>query len=310
MSESFMHVNSLNELTQKQPTFLAIGSFDGVHCGHQAMLRQMVAAARAAGARTAVLTFFPHPKRVIQNLSEPYYLCTLPQRVALLADLGIDLIITHSFDEDVRHTSAADFMAKLRQALDLRQLWGGNFALGHNREGDIPTLRALGAQMGYTVQAVDTMTTWADETVSSSRIRASLAAGDIEDVNSCLQRPYRVCGGVMPGDQRGRTIGFPTANLDVWAEQLLPAHGVYATWAEVNGRRYPAATNIGVRPTVDGSSLRVEAHLLDFSGDLYGETICLDFVARIRPEMRFAGLEALQAQIQQDVQQVRTILTP
>jgi riboflavin kinase/FMN adenylyltransferase len=300
-----LHINSLAEAPNRQPTFLAIGSFDGVHRGHQAVLQQMVAAAKEQGARSAVLTFFPHPKRVILQLIGRYYLTTLADRVRLLAEQGVDLVITHPFDEKVRYTRAADFVRQLCEHLDLRQLWGGDFALGYNREGDVPYLRQLGGKLGYTVEVVQAMAEHKGELVSSTRIRHGLADGDVADVAGCLGRPFYVNGTVAQGSQQGRTIGFPTANLQVWEEQLLPANGVYATYACFEGQRIPAATNVGVRPTVDGQQLTVEAHLLDFQDDLYHKEVRLEFINHIRPEMKFSGLDALKAQIQADVAVIR-----
>ena len=305
MTHSFVRVTHLSEVDHKRPTYVAIGSFDGVHRGHQALLRAMVERARADGLRTAALTFFPHPRRVMQTLPPRFYLTTLEDRVRLLADQGIDLIITHPFDDEVRQIRAADFVDQLVAALDMKQLWGGNIALGYRREGDIPFLRRQGEQKGFTVETFDELVSWNGEPVSSRRIRAGLEAGDMDDVNGCLGRLYCVRGHVVKGDQRGRTLGFPTANLSLWDELLLPGNGVYATWAWVEGRRLAAATNVGVRPTVDGLTLTVEAHLLDFDGDIYGEEVRLEFVRRIRPEMKFAGLDALKAQILADVEEVR-----
>ena len=308
MTRSFIRVQHLSEVNNRHPTFVAIGSFDGVHRGHQAVLQRMVAAAQKAGARTAVLTFFPHPKRVLQQLTNPYYLSTLDERVALLANQGIDLVITHPFNETVRKTRATTFVEQLCHYLDMRQLWGGNFALGYQREGDVPYLRQLGAEKGYTVEQVEAMVTWDNEQVSSSRIRRSLREGDLAEVNGCLGRPYQISGSVIVGQQMGHTIGFPTANLDFWLEQLLPANGVYATCAWLDGTCHLAATNVGIRPTVDGQQITVETHLLDFNEDLYGRTLKLDFIERLRPEMKFPGLDALKKQIQADVQQVRQLL--
>ena len=308
MTYSFIRVDDLPAAPPPEPTYVAIGSFDGVHRGHQVLFRSMVQAARQAGVRTAVLTFFPHPKRVILGIQDRYYLTTLADRVLLIAQEGIDLIITHPFNEEVRHTRAAVFVDALCRYLDMRQLWGGDFALGYQREGDVPFLRELGKEKGYTVQLVNEMVTWGGELVSSSRARHSLQAGDIADVNGVLGRPFHLRGVIKQGAQRGRTIGFPTANLAVWEEMLLPAHGVYATVAWVDGQRYVAATNVGVRPTVDGQQLSVEAHLLDFQGDLYEREMRLEFMRRIRPEMKFSGLDALQAQITADVAAVRQLL--
>lgn len=305
MSDSSIRVNNLTEVEEKTPTFLAIGSFDGIHRGHQIVLQSLVAAARQAGTRAAVLTFFPHPKRVLKKLEGRYYITTLEDRIALLGEQGIDLVITHPFNDEVRRTRAADFVDRLCRHLDMRQLWGGNFALGYRREGDVPFLRRLGKEKGYTVELVEAMVEWDGELVSSSRVRQSLTEGDIADVNGCLGRPYHICGTVIKGAQRGHVLGFPTANLQVWDELLLPAYGVYATYAWIDEQRFAAATNVGVRPTVDGRQLTVEAHLLGFEGDLYGREVRLEFVRRIRPEKEFSGLEALKAQIQSDVTAVR-----
>ncbi|HFE67361.1 MAG TPA: bifunctional riboflavin kinase/FAD synthetase [Chloroflexi bacterium] len=308
MSDEFIRVNDLAELREEQPTYVAVGSFDGVHLGHQAVLNSMVAAAQKAGAQTAVLTFFPHPRRVIQNLTDPYYIATLDDRVKWIAELGVNIVITQPFNETVRNTRAADFVQQLRDHLNMRQLWGGDFALGYKREGDVPTLRRLGAEKGYKVELVDGLVKWDGELVSSSRIRRCLRAGDMENVRGCMGRPYRVHGAVVEGDKRGRTIGFPTANLAYWEEQLLPANGVYAAWAWVGDKKYMAATNIGVRPTFDHGPRTVEAYLLDFEGDLYGRELCLEFIRRLRPEQKFAGLDELVAQIQTDIDLTRRIL--
>lgn len=270
----------------------------------------MVNAAKTVDARTAVITFFPHPKRLLLNLQGPYYISTIQQRVETLANQGIDLIITQPFDDSIRLTRTVDFMEQLCQNLDLKQLWGGDFALGYKREGDVPTLRKIGEEKGYTVELVDTLVEWEGDRVSSSRIRRSLVNGEIEEVNGCLGRPYTVRGEVTMGDQRGRTIGFPTANLKVWPEQLLPANGVYATYAHVRGKTYTAATNIGIRPTIENNRLTIEAHLLDFDADLYDQTIELTFISRIRPEQKFSGLDALKAQIQVDIDAIRAKLIP
>lgn len=308
MTQKIVRVNSLAENIDPEPTYLALGSFDGVHKGHQAVIGEMVDAAREARVRSAVLTFFPHPRRVLQNLQDRFYINTLPDREKLLAQLGVDLVITHPFNEQVRQIRAADFVSRLRDDLDMRQIWGGNFAFGYKREGNISFLRQLESENGFSVRVVDSMVEWDGRPVSSSRVRESLASGDFSDVHGCLGRVYSLHGIVVKGDQRGRTIGFPTANLALWAELLLPTNGVYATYAWVGYQRYKAATNIGVRPTIDGGDRVVEAHLLDFDGDLYGQEIYLDFVKYLRPEKKFSGLDALKEQINRDVAEVRELL--
>lgn len=308
MTESYERVDDLAAVEERRPTFLAIGVFDGVHAGHQQLLHTMAGEARAAGARAAVLTFFPHPLEVIKGIEGRIYLTTLEQRVQLLGRQGIELIVVHPFNEEVRQTRAADFVDQLCQALDLRSLWGGSFSLGYNREGDAQFLRELGRTRGFTVHERSDLLHWQGEAVSSSRIREALAAGDVATANGCLNRPFSLQGEVVRGDQRGRTIGFPTANLVVWERQILPANGVYATYAWLDGERFLAATNVGVRPTVSEPKLTVEAYLLDFDQDIYGRELKLEFIARVRDERKFAGLDALKAQIAADVEQVRALL--
>lgn len=310
MSQQLLRVNTLAEIGERLPTYLALGSFDGVHLGHQAVLRRMADEARADGARSAVLTFFPHPKRVLSGDHGRYYINTLQDRVALLAAVGVDLVITHLFDDRLRTTRAAEFVDQLVVNLDMRQIWGGDFAFGYRREGNIDFLKREGAQRGFEVRTVEALYTFEGTLVSSSRVRRGLDAGDFYDVNGCLGRRHALSGVVVQADQRGRTIGFPTANLAVWDELLLPADGVYAAYAWLGDRRYAAAVNVGVRPTVDGGDRTVEAYLLDYEdGEFYGETLRLAFEQRIRAEQRFAGLDELRAQIARDVDQVRETLS-
>ena len=305
MTQSCVRVAHLSEVDHKQPTCVAIGSFDGVHRGHQALLRRMVSRAHEEGMRAAALTFFPHPRRVLHTLPPRFYLTTLDDRVRLLAEQGVDLIITHPFDDEVRHIRAADFVDQLLSTLDMKELWGGNFALGYQREGDVPFLRHQGELKGFTVETLVEPVLYDGEIISSRRVRAALEAGEMGEVTACLGRYFCVRGPVVKGDQRGRTIGFPTANVAVWDELLLPTNGVYATYIWIGEARHLAATNVGVRPTVDGMKLTVEAHILDFDADIYGEDVRLEFVRRVRPEMKFAGLDGLKAQIAADVEEVR-----
>jgi riboflavin kinase / FMN adenylyltransferase len=301
-------VAHLQEITDRRPTYLAIGVFDGVHRGHQALLQRMSGEAHAAGVQAAALTFFPHPQQVIRGQMGRFYLCPLEERLERLTAVGLDLVIPYTFDQTTRNTRAADFIAQLQQHFHLRQLWSGDFGLGYRREGNAAFLSELGQSQGFTVHEERNLLLLDGERVSSTRVRQALAEGYVAQANALLGRPYHVGGLVEHGDQRGRLLNFPTANLGVWAEQIIPANGVYATYATVGGKTYMAATNIGVRPTVDGQNLRVEAHLLDFDADIYGEWVSLTFMARVRPEQKFTGIEALRAQIGADVQTVRRLL--
>jgi riboflavin kinase/FMN adenylyltransferase len=309
MTQSMKRVSELAAIEKRQPTYLAIGTFDGVHRGHRQLLRAMVESARMNGARPAVLTFYPHPRELLQGQQEPFYICTLEKRLELLSELGLELAIVLPFDEEVRRTPAADFVEGLCRRLDLSQLWGGSFGLGYNRQGDLPFLRQMGQERGFSVHPFGDIVQWDGQPVSSSRVRSALRDGDMVQVSGCLGRDYALAGLVVPGDGRGRQLGVPTANLEVWEKQLLPAKGVYGAYAWLDGPRYVAATNIGVRPTVNGHSLNVEAHLLDFTGDLYGRNLHLEFVARIRDEIKFPDLNALVTQIKADINQVSKLLS-
>lgn len=302
------HYWSLDGLSL-QKSWLTIGSFDGVHRGHQEIIRQLTAGAHAQGAPAVVLTFYPHPAVVLANRNEPYYLTTPEERAALLGELGVDVVVTHPFNREVAGTSAHDFMARLKSHLGLTHLWiGYDFALGRNREGNVDRLTELGQELGYTVQVLSAVKV-NGELISSSEVRAALSEGDVQRASRLLGRPYSLSGQVIPGDGRGRTIGIPTANLDVWDKLLLPKSGVYACRAMVLGQTVEAVTNVGYRPTFENRPAvpRVETHLLDFQGDLYGRKVKLSFLARLRDEQRFPGVDALVAQIHEDIAQAKAI---
>jgi riboflavin kinase/FMN adenylyltransferase len=305
------HIDKLDNAHLDTPSIVTIGVFDGVHVGHQQLLRQLVTEAGATQRKSVVLTFFPHPDAVLRGITGRYYLTPPEYRAELMQDLGVDMVITHPFDNDVRHIRAALFVEKLLTQLQMNALWvGADFAMGYQREGNIDFLRGQGSQHGFSVQTIDLVTHAQDGTIiSSTTIRDMLGQGHVETVHDWLGRAYRVQGRVVHGDQRGRLIGFPTANLAVWSEQALPANGVYAGWAEVNNKRYMAVTNIGTRPTFDGQDVRVEPHLLDFSGDIYDAMLTLTFDKRLRSEQKFEGIEALKAQLQRDIAEGRAFLS-
>lgn len=292
-------------------TWLTIGSFDGVHRGHQEIIKNLSSGAHAAGAQAVVLTFHPHPAKVLGKRQDFYYLTSPEERAALLSEMGVDFVITFPFDMQVAATSARDFVEEIHAHLGIRTLWvGHDFALGRNREGDIPFLSRLGKEFGFTVEVVEQVKV-DDLVVSSSQIRALLRQGEVNQAQLLLGRPYSVEGTVVPGDGRGRTIGIPTANLRVWEEKLLPRSGVYVCRALIGEEFHGAVTNIGVRPTFDQQELvpHVEAHLLDFDQDLYGKEIRLEFIHRLRDEQRFPNPQSLVAQIYQDIERGRLILS-
>ena len=303
------HFLSLEGL-QLKDTWLTIGTFDGVHRGHQEIVRKLAAGAHSTESQAAVFTFFPHPALVLGKRRDPFYLTTPDERAVLLGELGADIVITFPFNLQTASTSAYDFMALLKQHLGLHHLIVGyDFALGKDRQGDVPTLQKIGVELGYTVEAMPPFKI-EGEAVSSSRIRSALAAGDMELAALLLGRPFQVSGKVVTGDGRGRTIGIPTANLSLWAERAIPRAGVYVCQAVVNGKVWGAVTNVGFRPTFESQPVppRVETHLLDFITEIYGQEISLNFLSRLRDEQRFPNVEALAAQIQRDIAQARQFL--
>jgi riboflavin kinase/FMN adenylyltransferase len=293
--------------------WLSIGSFDGVHLGHQSIINQLTAGAHAAGAPAVVLTFYPHPSVVLRGPRESFYLTTPEEKAALLANLGVDLVITHPFNQEVAQLSAEDFLGQLVTHLTMQQLWVGyDFSLGRNREGSLPKLRQLGQkpENNFSVQEVSAFSV-DGQIVSSSRIRTLLEAGEVKPAASLLGRSFSISGEVVSGEGRGRKLGIPTANLKISKERVVPGAGVYACLATYQGKTYPAVTNIGVRPTFEDQPVapRVESHLLDFHQDIYGEMISLSFEARLRGEMRFQSVDALVAQINSDIETAREVLT-
>jgi riboflavin kinase/FMN adenylyltransferase len=287
-----------------------MGKFDGVHLGHRRLVETTVERARSLGLASAVLTWEPHPNAVIRPDQPLQLLTSLEEKIELIGRLGPDLLIVAPFTTTTMATSAETYMRQIVAATPLRELWvGEDFAMGKGRAGDVPNLMAIGVELGFAVGAVSKVIV-AGHPVSASRVRELLRAGEVAEAEPLLGRPFGLRGLVVQGDQRGRTIGFPTANLQIAAIHVLPADGVYACRVYLNGEGLPAVTNIGVRPTFDGLRRTVEAHLLDWSGDLYGQSIRIEFIRRLRGEQKFAGIEALVAQIRRDADQARELLRP
>ncbi len=290
-------------------TVVTIGNFDGVHLGHLALVGRTVERARVTEGRSIAVTFDPHPAAVLRPDAVPPLLQSVEQRVAALEEHGIDEVVVVEFTAELAAQGPEEFVQELlvdRLGADV-VIVGENFRFGKGAQGDIDVLRALGEEHGFEVEAVPLVTT-DSATLSSSALRALLAAGDLEAVTRGLGRPFRLDGEVVSGEGRGRTIGVPTANVAVPAGRAIPADGVYACWAwTADDVRYAAVTNVGWRPTFDGTFRTVEVHLLDTPDglDLYGTRLSLAFLARIRGEQRFEGPEALVARIQEDVLEAR-----
>jgi riboflavin kinase / FMN adenylyltransferase len=302
------HLRSL-EHVHLDSAWISIGSFDGVHRGHQALIKKLVAEAHRSGHLAVVVTFFPHPAVVLRDISEPYYLTTPEEQAVLLAALGVDYLVTLTFDRALAAVSANDFVQMLSTHLGLRQLWvGSDFALGRNREGNVPRLRQIGESLGFDVHIMEPVME-EGETISSSLVRAALKAGRVKEAARLLGRNYSVTGIVIHGDGRGHQLGIPTANLSVWSQRLLPAFGIYATWVWAGGQRLASVSNVGIRPMFEKNDVtpRIEAHLLDFDQDLYGQELTLEFVDYHRGEQKFSSIEAMLEQIKHDILWAREV---
>ncbi|MBI3172707.1 MAG: bifunctional riboflavin kinase/FAD synthetase [Chloroflexi bacterium] len=297
------HYRSLTEASLRGAR-LTVGVYDGVHRGHQEIIRRVT-----AGSPSVVLTFHPHPASVLGG-HEIKCLTTPDERADLLAAQGVDVVITEPFTRDLAAVSAYEFMSRLKRHLGLEHLFiGYDFALGKGREGNAARLTEIGRELGYTVEVVPAV---GDESgvISSTEIRKLVSRGDVAEAALLLGHPYQIGGPVIHGDHRGRTIGFPTANLDYPPQKALPSNGIYACWAWLGSERFAAAINVGLRPTVhdDQTVPNVEAYLLDFDREIYGQHLRLDFVARLRDELKFPSLDALIEQMHRDVQRTRQIL--
>jgi riboflavin kinase / FMN adenylyltransferase len=302
-------VSGLGEL-ERAPSVVSIGFFDGVHRGHQTIIRRAVRKAGVTGLRSVVVTFDRHPMEVVNPGSQPALLMTLARRAQTLSQLGVDVVVVMPFDDDLRHRSPEDFVDHvLVDPLQAREvIVGSNFRFGHKAAGDVAVLTELGPSRDFTAEGV-TLLELGGVVISSTEIRARVESGAVQEAARMLGRPHVVDGVVVRGDRRGVTLGFPTANLQIDPRVAVPARGVYAGWVHLpDGKTVPCVTNVGVNPTFGGQELRVEAHLLDYSGDLYGLSIGVDFRHRLRDERRFDGVEALVTQIGADAERARELL--
>lgn len=291
-------------------TVVTVGNFDGVHLGHRAILARVKARARELGSQPVALTFDPHPVKVLRPQAELPLLTTPEQKFRLLKEAGMAAVVVLPFNQAFAAISARDFVVRyFVEGLKAREVVvGHDYSFGHRREGNIELLKELGQTLGFTVQVV-----WAVEVngavVSSSLIRAMLKLGKVEEANRLLGRPYAVVGKVIAGKGRGaKVLGTPTANI-LPENDLLPASGIYAVVAHWGDKVLPGVANIGTCPTFDGeTTLSLEVHIFDFAGDLYGEKLGVEFIARLRGERRFPSIEALAAQIRADIQAARRVL--
>ncbi len=301
-------IRDLNIVHLDRPTVLTIGSFDGIHRGHQYLIAQVIERAQAIGAASALITLHPHPKVVLRSTSPLQYISTLEERLDLLATLGLDYTVVFPFSLETAQIRAREFVQMLLDHLQMKEIvCGKDFALGYKREGTVEFLRALGVEKNFRVHVVEPKA-FDGEIISSTRIRQLVAAGDLDTATRLLGRYPSVRGRVIKGNQRGRQLGFPTANLAIAERRLIPADGIYAVRIKIGERWYGGAANIGVRPTFDNGARLVEVFVLDFDDDLYDQFVEVQFLKRLREERKFENVAALIEQMKQDVAQAREVL--
>lgn len=309
MTESGQIVSDLADV-EPAPTVVSIGFFDGVHRGHQTIIRRAVRQAHDLEIRSAVVTFDRHPMEVVNPGSQPKLIMTLARRATTLAAQGVDLVIILAFTDELRHLEPEAFVDHvLVGPLQARRvIVGSNFRFGHKAAGDVATLAEVGPSRSFTVEGV-TLLELDATVISSTEIRGALEDGDVAWAARMLGRPHLVDGVVVRGNARGKGLGFPTANLQTSRRIAIPAQAVYAGMFHLpDGSLHPCATNVGFNPTFGGQELRVESYLLDWSGDLYGTTVAVDFRHRLRDELRFQSVDALVDQMHTDVARTRILL--
>jgi riboflavin kinase/FMN adenylyltransferase len=287
---------------------LALGNFDGVHRGHRKILDRVQRVANERAATSVVMTFDPHPPRIVRPDKAPALLMTKAQKLEAIGDAGVQGAAIVRFTQELSHWDPETFVRTvLVDWLQVAEVWvGANFLFGHDRAGNFSLLRVLGARYGFKAEKIDPVR-YKDFVVSSTRIRRLVAEGRVDEAGALLGHQYVLDGTVVRGDQRGRTIGFPTANLCT-ENELMPPHGVYATTTRIGEIVHPSVTNVGTRPTVDNSGrTTIETHIFDLDRDLYGLTVRVGFVQRLRDERGFESLELLRAQIDADCRRARVL---
>jgi len=304
-------VQLISELTSFSPereTLLTIGVFDGIHLGHQHLIKKLTQQAAIRNLLSGVVTFNSHPQNVLSPQTRLARLTTVEERTVLLSGLGVELVVPLNFSTEVAALSAREFVGLLQMHLRMRGLIiGPDFALGRAREGDAAALQTLGQERGFTVEVVEPLIS-GGSLVSSTAIREALSQGDMRATAKFLGRYFRLSGPVIGGMERGHVLGFPTANIGVDSDQALPIDGVYATLGYIGDKVYKSVTNIGIRPTFGEGERTVEVFMIDFVGDIYGQKLTIELVERLRGEMKFADAQELSAQISKDVEQTRSIL--
>jgi len=289
-----------------RPSAITVGVFDGVHLGHRHLIDALRERADARRLASGVVTLHPDPVQVLRPDVRVAYVTSLEERVELLRAAGVDFVVPLTFTSEVAELSAREFVGLVHETLEMRfLLMGPDHAFGRGREGTPDRCREIGEEMGFEVEVLPAPLAGSDGAVSATAIRAALAAGDMERVAALLGRPFSLRGPVVRGNERGRTIGFPTANLAVTPDRALPAFGVYVTRVQVAGATFMGATNIGINPTFNDPRPSVETYVIDFEGDLYGREMRIEVLHRLRGEQKFERIDALTAAIAADVEATR-----
>ncbi len=301
--------DELGAFSPERGTALTIGVFDGVHRGHQHLISQLIAQSKSKNLQSGVVTFREHPAATLNPDFSPQYLTTLGDRLKLLNGTGIDFALPITFDRALSELSAKDFVSLLQKKLRMEgMVVGPDFAMGRNREGTIDHLTDLGREMDFFVRVVDGLNDKNGQTVRSTITRMALLEGKVERVMDLLGRRFTLAGTVVSGEGRGGPLGFPTANIEPTSGMAIPGDGIYATFAYLGDQRMMAATSIGTKPTFGEHERSIEAFILDFDGDLYGKTLSLEFVKRLRDQVKFDTVEALQQQVGTDVEETKVAL--
>lgn len=293
--------NSLDEINNLKETVVALGNFDGVHKGHQELIRRTVKSAKMAGLKSAVFTFTNHPKNVLAGKPVIKNILYLEDKAEIIKSLGVDYLFSLEFNEIIQHLSAEEFIQKLLiGAFKMREAYCGfNYHFGYKADGNPETLIKTGMRDGFGIHVLEPFKI-DGKLVSSSFIRKLIADGRVGECKKYMGRNYSVGGEVVVGNKIGRTIGFPTSNILIDETMVTPAHGVYVTYCNYNGICYQGVTNVGIKPTIGDNKKNIETHIFNFSKDLYGKQIRVEFLERIRPEIKFSSVNALAQQIEKD----------
>tara|TARA_B100000929_G_scaffold290029_1_gene282320 strand:- start:373 stop:1305 length:933 start_codon:yes stop_codon:yes gene_type:complete len=297
----------LNIKKDLRDSFITIGVFDGVHLGHRHLAKKLIESAMKNGKSSGIITFKNHPATVINPRFQPSFLTSFETKLDLLKNTGVDFVSAITFDHKVADLTAENFLSLLKNRLGMKGLVvGPDFQMGKNREADTNRLATLGSKLGFELEVVDVQTKGGDQ-VRSTMIRSLISDGDVKNASVMLGRKFSLEGSVITGMKRGKSLGFPTANLKANEDIAIPSNGIYATVATIKGVRYPAATSVGTNPTFPGKEQTIETYILDFDKNIYGQSLSISFYEKLRNELTFDSVDNLIEQMKSDVSEVRKL---